>query len=243
MARNRFALNIVLVVILLISGLAPFGKYETAYASDQRNAPVAVPVVSFDFTSQICNARWQSGAGTTLPCPFTDGDIRGFAIAVSAPRLENGSTDSAPGLLVAPQSKYDGYIQGFFPEYTVQPGDHFLASVGCAYGSACYVTYRLDYQINNGPIRILWSWRERNEGQIYQLDKDLSSLAGQRVRFILTLLATGAATNDRAIWGQPRIVSGGTVSTVTPVTTVPPQVTLPPASGAVLDFASSACSA
>lgn len=247
MVKNRFALNIVLVTILLISGLTPFGKYETVYASDRRHAPVAVPTVSFDFTSQICNARWQSGAATTLLCPFTDGDIRGFAIAVGAPRLENGSTDSAPGLLVSPQSKYDGYIQGYFPEYNVQAGDHFLASVGCAYGSACYVTYRLDYQINNGPIRILWSWRERNEGQIYQLDKDLSSLAGQRVRFILTLLATGAATNDRAIWGQPRIVTGASVPTVTPVTPGPtavtPGPTLPPTSGAILDFAGSACSA
>ena len=245
MFTNRFALNIVLMAILLISGAAPFGNYEPVYASDG-HAVAAVPMLSFDFTSQVCNARWQSGAGT-LPCPSTDGDTRGYALVLSSPKLENGTTDSAPGLLVSPQSKYDGYIQGYFPEYTVQPGDHFLASVGCAYGSACYVTYRLDYQINNGAIRILWSWRERNEGMIYQLDKDLSSLAGQRVRFILTLLATGYTTNDRAIWGQPRIVSGSSVPTATPVTPIPtavtPQPTLPPASGAVLDFAGSACSA
>lgn len=238
MALNRFALSTVLLAVLLVSQFMPFGNTESVYAG----SVAAAPTVSFDFTKEICSARWQSGAGT-LNCPFTDGDARGFALSVGSPKLENGVTDSAPGLLVSPQNKFDGYIQGFFPEYTVQTGDHFQASVGCAYGSSCYVTYRLDYQINNGAIRILWSWKEKNEGQIYQLDKDLSALAGQKVRFILTLLATGSATNDRAIWGQPRIVSGGTVSTVTPVTTVPPQVTLPPASGAVLDFASSACSA
>jgi hypothetical protein len=243
MALNRIALSTVLMAVLLVSQFAPFGNNETVYAADLGSEAAAAPGVSFDFTSQICAARWQSGVGT-LNCPFSDGDARGFALSVASPKLENGTTDGAPGLLVSPQNKYDGYIQGFFPEYTVQTGDHFQASVGCAYGSACYVTYRLDYQINNGAIHILWSWKEKNEGQIYQLDKDLSALAGQKVRFILTLLATGSATNDRAIWGQPRIVSSGTGTPVTPnPTSIPPQPTLPPASGAILDFAGSACSA
>jgi hypothetical protein len=185
-----------------------------------------------------------------LPCPGTDGDARGFVQKLDSPRLESGVIDSAPGLLVVPQNKYNGYIQGFFPEYTVQPGDHFRTSVGCAYGSSCYVTYRLDYQINNGAINILWSWQEKNEGKIYQLDKDLSALAGKKVSFILTLLAAGPATNDRALWGQPRIVhAGGSGPTITPVTpaptTVTPPVTVPPPppSGTVLDFAADACAA
>src|SRR5512134_3518068 len=125
--------------------------------------------------------------------------------------------------------KYNGYIQGFFPEYTVQPGDRFRTSVGCAYGSSCYVTYRLDYQINNGAINVLWSWQEKNEGKVYQLDKDLGALAGKKVSFILTLLATGPATNDRALWGQPRIVhAGGSIPTTPPPipTTETPPVTV-----------------
>ncbi|HET9915269.1 MAG TPA: NBR1-Ig-like domain-containing protein, partial [Anaerolineales bacterium] len=197
---------------------------------------------TFDFAKEACAASWKSGAGA-LPCPGTDGDTRGFALKVDNPRLENGLNDSAPGLLVSPQNKYNGYIQGFFPEYTVQPGDHFQASVGCAYGSSCYVTYRLDYQINNGAINILWSWQEKNEGKIYQLDKDLSALAGKKVNFILTLLASGYPTNDRAIWGQPRIVhAGAPIPTDTPITPVPttePPVTVsppPPSSGVILDF-------
>ena len=190
----------------------------------------------FDFNKELCAARWMSGAGR-LPCPATDGDARGFVLAVDGPRLENGSIDSAPGLLVSPQNKFNGYIQGFFPEYTVRPGDHFRASVGCAYGSSCYVTYRLDYQINNGAINILWSWKEKNEGMIYQLDKDLSALAGKKVSFILTLLATGPSAGDRALWGQPRIINGGGSIPTTPPVTPPP----PPSSGAVLDFAADPC--
>ena len=189
-------------------------------------APPPSPDTVFDFTADICSARWMSGASLSpQPCPFTDGDARGFALRIENPRLENGVIDSGPGLLVAPQNKYNGYIQGFFPEYTVQPGDRFRASVGCAYGYSCYVTYRLDYQINNGAINILWSWKEANEGKIYLLDKDLSTLAGKKVRFILTLLATGSATNDRAIWGQPRIVRPGYIPPTTTPTPEPPKVT------------------
>lgn len=189
-------------------------------------APPPAPGTVFDFTADLCAARWMTGASLSpQPCPFGEGDSRGFALRVETPRLENGVIDSAPGLLVAPQNKYNGYIQGFFPEYTVQPGDRFQASVGCAYGYSCYVTYRLDYQINNGAIKILWQWSEKNEGKIYQLDKDLSSLAGKKVRFILTLLAAGPATNDRAVWGQPRIVNPNAViptPTITPTDTPTP---------------------
>ena len=156
-----------------------------------------------------------------MPCPSVDGSANGFVLRAANPVLETGATDSGPGLIVAPQNKYNGYIQGFYPEYTVQPGDHFKASVGCAYGSSCYVTYRLDYMINNGPLKILWSWKEANEGKIYQLDKDLSSLVGKKVSFVLTVLATGPATGDRVIWGQPRIVRAGYV----PPTPVPPTLT------------------
>ena len=182
----------------------------------------------FDFTKQVCVARWISGAGQ-LPCPAADGDARGFALSVDNPRLENGSTDTAPGLLVSPQNIYNGYLQGIFPEYTVQSGDHYQSSVGCAYGSACYVTFRLDYMINNGAPITLWSWKEKNEGMIYQLDLNLNALAGKKVKFILTLLATGPATGDRAFWGQPRLINtGGLPPTLIPTATYTPTTTAIP---------------
>jgi len=188
--------------------------------------PTSVAGVVYDFTAEICAAKWMSGASLSpQACPFSEGEARGFAVRVENPVLENGLTDSGPGLLVGPQNKYNGYLQGFYPEYTVQPGDHFQASVGCASGSACYVTYRLDYQINNGAINILWQWSEKNDGKIYQLDKDLSSLAGKKVRFILTLLAAGPATNDRAIWGQPRLVNTSYVPPTPTSTPEPSKVT------------------
>jgi photosystem II stability/assembly factor-like uncharacterized protein len=189
------------------------------------NVAGQAPIASgYDFTSNICSAEWRSTVGV-LPCPGTDGNSNGFVIKLDAPRMEDGST-GAPGLLTVPQNRYNGYIQGFFPTFTVQPGDRFKATVGCEFGAACYLTYRLDYMAPNGYIGTFWQWREQNEAKVYNADIDLGPLAGRSVRFILTILATGSATNDRALWGSPRIVRAGT----TPVTNTPtPTFTPPPA--------------
>ncbi len=170
----------------------------------------------YDFTANACSAQWKSGAGT-LPCPGTDGSSSGFVLKLDAPQLEDGLT-GAPGLVTFPQDRFNGYIQGYYPTFTVQPGDRFQATVGCAFGSKCSVTYRLDYMNPNGWIGTFWSWREQNEGHTYSPDIDLGPLAGRSVRFILTILATGYATGDRAVWSAPRIVrAGGTSPTITPI--------------------------
>jgi hypothetical protein len=173
---------------------------------------------SYDFMANACAAEWKSGAGL-LPCPGTNGDSKGFVLGLNPARLEDGSTNTA-GMLTVPQNRYNGYIQGFYPTFTVQPGDHFKANVGCEYGSSCYVTFRLDYMAANGYIGTFWQWREAGDGKSYPADVDLTPLAGRSVRFILTLLATGTAANDQAVWAEPRIVR---------VTSIPPTFTPVPA--------------
>jgi hypothetical protein len=103
----------------------------------------------------------------------------------------------------------------------VQNGDRFRATIGCEYGATdCYLAYRLDYQIGSEPIRTFWGpWLERYEGQGYSVDVDLSSLAGQDVKFILTVLAAGQATGDRALWVNPIIYRAGSVPTAVPSAT------------------------
>jgi len=170
----------------------------------------------YDFVANVCSAQWKSGAGI-LPCPGTDNDSRGFVLKQDAPKLEDGSI-GAPALLTFPQNRYNGQIQGFYPTFTVQPGDRFQSSVGCEYGVSCYVTFRLDYMNANGSVKTFWSWREQNDKRYYSANVDLSPLAGQSVRFILTILATGYSTNDRAIWASPRIArAGGASPTITPI--------------------------
>ncbi len=177
---------------------------------------------AYDFVANFCSASWTSGAGA-LACPGTDGDANGYVLKVDAPKLEDGSTDVTPGLVVGPQNVTDGFISGVYPAFTVQSGDRFQSIVSCAYGvSTCYVTFRLDYQIGSGPVKTFWSFREKTEGSFYRANVDLSSLAGQSVKFILTVTASGSPTGDRATWGGARIVRTGGGPGPTPTKTPPP---------------------
>ena len=178
-------------------------------------------MTTFDFVERSCSAQWLSGAGT-LPCPGRDGDSRGVVLKLNNPKLENGSIGDLPGLLTMPQRIQNGYIMGMFPAYKVQQGDHFQSIVNCEAGATeCFVVFRLDYQIDNGALQTHWAFLEQHEGISYQADVDLSSLAGQDVKFILSVLAVGPAEADRAIWGAPRITHKFEIPTVIPNPSLP----------------------
>src|SRR5512135_2415358 len=181
--------------------------------------------VAYDFATNFCSASWSSLQGS-LPCPGTDGDSRGFVLKVANPTLENGMQDSGVGLITQPQNAFNGDIHGVYPAFHVQSGDRFQSIVNCAYNAtSCFVTFRLDYQIGNGPVNTYWTFREKYDGLFFRANIDLTPLAGQDVKFILTVLAAGTASGDRALWSNPVILrSGGT--------TPPP----PPPSARNFDF-------
>jgi hypothetical protein len=178
---------------------------------------------AYDFVSNVCSASWTSGAGA-LPCPGTDGAASGFVLPLGSHQMEDGVTNSE-GLITFPQYVTDGYIQGIYPGFAVQSGDHFQSYVGCRYGgpSDCYVTFRLAYQIGAGPVTSLKTSTERLDfptGLVYRMDVDLSSLAGSSVKFILRVEAAGSPSGDRAVWSSPRIVRSGSVPSPAPGTTI-----------------------
>jgi photosystem II stability/assembly factor-like uncharacterized protein len=181
----------------------------------------------YNFWANACSAQWKSGAGA-LPCPGTAGDRKGFVIADGFSHLEDGTMGPLPTLLMSPESKYNGYIQGTYPAFTVQPGDHFVTVAGCEYGSSCYVTFRLDYMTSNGGIFNFWQWREQNDKKNYMADVDLTPLAGRSVRFILTILATGSPSGDLVRWGGPTIVRTGGSTPPPTITPMPPTITVTP---------------
>lgn len=186
--------------------------------------------IYYDFMNNMCSAEWKSSAGI-LSCPGTDNDARGFVLSLNPARLEDGSV-SAPGILAFPQNRYNGYIQGYYPAFTVQPGDKFVTAVSCEQGSNCYVTFRLDYMLSTGFVGTFWQVRESNNGRYTPVNVDLTPLAGRSVRFILSVLATGTATGDRAVWAAPRIYRpSSTPPTLTPV---PPTVTATPSIGIIV---------
>ena len=184
----------------------------------------------YDFTAKAADALWSSGAGAST-FPGTDGSANGFALKLDKPKFENGIESAQAGLLFAPNNISNGYIQASYPAFKVQSGDRFQSTIGCEFGATnCYVAYRLDYQIGSGAVKTFWTFREKYEGWTYNANLDLSSLAGQDVKFILVISAYGSPTGDRALWGNPIIARAGasTGPTNTPVVTVtgtPPTVT------------------
>ena len=209
--------------------VTPGGPTVTPPPTNTPGGPTATPVAgtAYDFAANACNGTWFSTAGQ-LPCPGTEGDARGFVLKVTNPKLETGATDTRPGLLTFPQNKQDGYIQGFYPPFKVQSGDRFRSTINCENGATnCYVAFRLDYQTGTDPIKTFWGpFLERYEGGVYNVDVDLTSLAGKDVKFILTVLSAGSATGDRALWVGPYIYRGGTTTAPTSTNTPAPSASL-----------------
>jgi hypothetical protein len=214
------------------TGINPATATATA-TSGTPATPVtpATPIAgtSYDFAANVCAAKWYTGAGEQ-PCPGTEGDAKGFVRILTGPKLENGTTESRTTLLTFPQNVNNGYIQGIYPIYNVKAGDKFRATIGCENGAtSCYVVYRLDYSLDgSSSIQTYWAFVEKYEGQVYNADIDLSSLAGKNVKFILTILATGPATGDRALWVAPIIYNPSAVvspSATPTITNTPPAPT------------------
>jgi len=182
-----------------------FGIGTTADANFYADVNVSGYTLSvLDFVADACGALWRSES-KNLPCPGTEGDDRGFLRILNAPKLEDGSS-CGPGLLTYPNKSGSGLITGKFDNFNVKNGDRFQALIGCEYQATdCNVVFRLQYQIGNGDIRTLGEWREVYEGQYYAVNVDLRSLSGERVKFILTVLANGTSRDDFALWVNPRI--------------------------------------
>ncbi len=206
--------------------VTPGTPSATATQGGPTVTPSATPIpaedTAYDFSANACDASWHSGSGPdALACPGTDGDAKGFVLKVSTPKLEDGTTDSRTGIITFPQNTQDGYIQGIYPAFNVQNGDHFQSTINCEKGATnCYVVFRLDYQTGTDSIKTFWGpFLERHEGSVFNVDVDLTPLAGKDVKFILTVLAVGSPTGDRALWVGPRIYRPGTSTSPTATST------------------------
>jgi len=204
-------------------GIGP--QADTAFWVDIR---VSGPsFIAYDFVANYCSAEWRNNTDE-LPCPGVDGDVSGYVVKLNTPKMENGTTENEPGLLTGPRDSNNGIISGQYPSFTVKAGDRFRALVNCQHGSKnCNVIFKLDYR-SSGQVKTLGSWHEVYEGQFYPIDLDLSSLAGQTVKFILYVSANGKQNNDNAIWLNPHIIRQGVAPTAT--ITLTPSITSTPTS-------------
>ncbi|HSA99304.1 MAG TPA: NBR1-Ig-like domain-containing protein [Anaerolineales bacterium] len=192
-------------------------------------------VTGYDFVANnnYCDdANWENGS-RDLPCPGSDGDNRGFVIALDSPKLEDNKSHGI-GLLTFPEKSNNGFISGKYEAIKIQSGDRFQALIGCEYkANDCDVIFRLQYQVGGGGVRTLGQWREVYEGQYYPLNIDLSTLSGEKVKFIFTVFANGSSHEDHALWVNPRITrqsSSPATSTPTATRTSTPTPTPTPTS-------------
>lgn len=211
------------------TGIVPSTPITPTVGTPATAVTPATPIAgtSYDFAANVCAAKWYSGAGE-LPCPGTNNDTKGFVLITNPSKLENGSNDSRPGLLTFPQNINNGYIQGIYPAYKVKAGDKFRTIVNCENGAtSCYVVFRLDYSVaGSSSVQTFWAFVERYEGQFYTADVDLTPLAGQDLKFILTVLSTGSPVGDRALWVAPIIYNAAVSQPPTATfTTIPPSAT------------------
>ncbi len=161
---------------------------------------------SLDFGSRYCEAEWHSDGGH-LPCPGEKDDKNGFVIFVDNPVIEIERLENDHALWVHPAVTKDGFIRGRYPEFEVKDTSRFKTFVGCMDSSPkCDVIFQLRYQIGDGEVVTFWEQREAYDDAFTRVDLDLSSLAGQKVHFILTVLANGPSKEDNAFWLVPRIV-------------------------------------
>jgi hypothetical protein len=211
-------------VDIKVSGptVTPGGPTKTPTPTATGPTPTKVANSAYDFVANACFANWSSGAGG-IDCTNQTANAKGYVVQVANAQLENGSSSNQPGLLTVPQNIAGGYIQGVYPPFRVQTGDRFKALVGCQYGAnGCYVSFRVYYQIGNGPVYPIGttSYAEKYEGMNRPVDLDLSSLAGQDVKFILRVTVVNTPSAALAMWVGPYIYRVGASSSAVQSTPV-----------------------
>jgi hypothetical protein len=159
----------------------------------------------YDLARDYCAAVWWSATGRT-PCPGFIDSPDGFVQLVSSADLEN-RRENEPTLWVHPNEDDDGFIEGRYPSYKVEDGDHFKAWVGCLQDyKRCNLTFYLDYEDSRGRRYRLDSWDETLDGQVSSIDLDLSHISGERIQLILGVQTNNANQDDsQGFWFVPRI--------------------------------------
>jgi hypothetical protein len=155
--------------------------------------------VAYNFSNHICDAEWRTKDGQIL-CN-SDSVER-----VESPKLETGKKDDEVAIVVHPSDGKGGYITGKFPQRKILAGDWFRVTVGCLYDNPkCKVTFKLSYQVGGGDIQTLGTWKQTYDGEIQNIDIDLSFLADKRVVFIFTVQNNDSSEGDWVFWLHPRI--------------------------------------
>ena len=161
--------------------------------------------VNYDFASNYCAAEWRSRRGI-VPCQGNEDEVKGMVAYLDSVELENGY-NSGPALWTHPDDSNNGWISGSYPAILIQSGDHFRTQIGCLADSFnCDIVMQIEYELANGNVVTLGQWHKTYDGSLTTLNLDLSTLAGQYVKFIFTVTIQNNQRDDAdGVWVYPRI--------------------------------------
>ncbi len=184
--------------------------------AEEPPTPSATPAgeVVYDFTSHVCEAAWSNNA-FTIPCPSDGAAVgSGYVGLLDNPTIEGGVTLAGRVLHTQPALLPNVGIFGTYPSFQVQSGDSFRVTSACLNGpmpapmppaEACNVEFALEYYDANGDYHTYSAWDEVYDGLSTDVVVDLTSLAGQVVRFVLVVRDNGDAQGDYPVWIEPHI--------------------------------------
>jgi hypothetical protein len=165
--------------------------------------PTPSATITYDLISKAPSAEWRNGDGA-LPYGDRDRDGPGIAVTQDGLKAEDNRTYNRV-LATYPQREDNGFIQGIFPSYVVQNGDHLRFVIGlksgCTNGK---VRFQVKYR-EGATDTLVGEWVKVCDGSLISVDKDLSALATKTVQFILVVTTEGAFDSDFAVWINPRI--------------------------------------
>lgn len=222
---------------------------ESTQTSTPTNEPTSEPtsaipfnasqteILAYDFVSEICSAQWLTN-NVQQPCPGSSSEAQNAISLVTLPTLEDGTTLNNPAILISPNN--NGPIQAIYPEYLVQPGDHFRAIASCESNSTtCSALFRVSYQDATNAIVDLWAVGEFYDQKYTQIDIDMGPLAGQKIKLILDVTSLNANPGNQVFWASPGIyreplptvtptIVPTATATITPIPTATAQPTATP---------------
>jgi hypothetical protein len=163
--------------------------------------------IAMDLTESACQAEWTSSTGS-VDCPETEDIAGGIVNPVEFAAGEGGIAFTQPVLEVIPNEGPGGEIKGTYGLFQIQPGDSFHAVLACADNQPdCSLVFELLYDPGDHHLVSVRRWVEVTDGAHQKVVVDLSALAGETIRLILSVSSqTGTAYDNKGLWISPVIL-------------------------------------
>ncbi len=163
--------------------------------------------IALDLTESACQAEWTSSTGK-VDCPETGDFAGGFVNPVESTTGEGGIGFTQPVLEVIPNEGPGGTIMGTYGLLQIQPGDSFHATLACADNQPdCSLIFELLYDPGDHHLVSIRRWVEMTDGAFQKVVVDLSALAGDTIRLILSVSTqTGTAFDNKGLWISPLVL-------------------------------------